>query len=144
MGSRGWVQAAGLTGPTSSPLDRGPLGRRRRLLIADDDPDTRALYAWGLRAAGWFVTEAADGLEAVGLAAALRPHAIVMDLCMPGLGGADAVVSLRKDGRTSRIPMSRALGSTAIGSRRAPGKRAATRSWASRAPRTNSASCSRS
>jgi CheY-like chemotaxis protein len=86
--------------PTSSLLDRGPLGQRRRILIVDDDADTRALYAWGLRTAGWFVAEAADGVEALQMAAALRPHAVVMDLCMPGLGGADAVVCLRLDVRT--------------------------------------------
>ncbi|MGH7440824.1 MAG: response regulator [Polyangiaceae bacterium] len=105
MGSRGVVPRVEPEDPEATLRDRGAQGRRRRILVADDDPDTRALYAWGLRAAGWFVTEAADGFEAVAMAAALRPHAIVMDLCMPGLGGADAVVCLKRDARTKAIPV---------------------------------------
>ena len=63
------------------------------------------MYAWGMRAAGWLVTEAADGFEAIEAAATFRPHAIVMDLLMPGLGGVDAVVRLKLDARTRTIPV---------------------------------------
>ncbi|MGH7435601.1 MAG: response regulator, partial [Polyangiaceae bacterium] len=51
------------------------------------------------------VTEAADGFEAVQAAATIRPHAIVMDLRMPGLGGVDAVRRLKMDARTRTIPV---------------------------------------
>jgi CheY-like chemotaxis protein len=91
--------------PTSPLLDAARDGSRRRVVIADDDPDTLAMYAWGMRAAGWLVTEAIDGYEAIEAAATLRPHAIVMDLSMPGLGGVDAVVRLKLDVRTRTIPV---------------------------------------
>lgn len=99
------IPAVEESGLASWLCDRRPIGLRGRILIADDDPDTRAFYAWALRAAGWLVSEAADGFEAIGMAAALRPDAIVMDLCMPGLGGAEAAVCLKREARTRPIPI---------------------------------------
>jgi CheY-like chemotaxis protein len=78
---------------------------RRRVLIADDDQDTRELVAWFMRASGWLVSEAADGQEAIELAVALKPHVIVMDVCMPALNGLDATVCLKLDARTRDIPI---------------------------------------
>jgi CheY-like chemotaxis protein len=78
---------------------------RRRVLIADDDQDTRELFAWCMRAAGWLVSQAADGQEAIELAAAVKPHIIVMDICMPALNGLNAIVCLKMDARTREIPI---------------------------------------
>ncbi|MFB4267559.1 response regulator [Nonomuraea sp. GTA35] len=64
-----------------------------RLLIADDHPIVRD----GLRAALGgepgleIVGEAADGAEAVRLAAELAPDVVLMDLRMPGLDGVSAI-----------------------------------------------------
>jgi DNA-binding NarL/FixJ family response regulator len=71
-----------------------------RLVIADDHPVVRD----GLR--GMFAGhpefevagEAADGAEAVQLAAALRPDVVLMDLRMPGTDGVTATARLRADG----------------------------------------------
>lgn len=71
-----------------------------RLLIADDHPIVRD----GLRAALGsepdmeIVGEAADGEEAVRLAAELAPDIILMDLRMPGLDGVSAIRRLRGTG----------------------------------------------
>lgn len=78
---------------------------RRRVLIAEDDADTRELYAWCMRAAGWLVSEAANGHEAFEVAAAVCPHIIVMDIRMPELNGLDAIVRLKMDVRTRGIPI---------------------------------------
>ena len=73
---------------------------RLRLLIADDHPIVRD----GLRAAlggeaGFeIVGEAADGAEAVRLAAELHPDVILMDLRMPGMGGVTAIRELSGTG----------------------------------------------
>ncbi|MFI7609831.1 response regulator [Nonomuraea terrae] len=64
-----------------------------RLLIADDHPIVRD----GLRAALGdeadfeIVGEAADGEQAVRLAAELRPDIVLMDLRMPGMDGVTAI-----------------------------------------------------
>ncbi|MEV4465937.1 response regulator transcription factor [Micromonospora echinofusca] len=59
------------------------------VLVVDDQVLIRAGLAALLRAAPGMrvVGEAADGAEAVAVAAATRPHVILMDLRMPGVGG---------------------------------------------------------
>jgi two-component system cell cycle response regulator DivK len=78
---------------------------RPRVLIADDHDDTREMYAWCMRAAGWIVAEATDGLEALTVAAAFAPHAIVMDLHLPNVHGLDAIRKLRADDACKGIPI---------------------------------------
>ncbi|MGH7435195.1 MAG: response regulator [Polyangiaceae bacterium] len=78
---------------------------RRCVLIVDDDQDTREMYAWCMRAAGWLVSEVEDGKAAVAVAGALHPHVIVMDLCLPVLGGLQATVHLKMNERTRHIPI---------------------------------------
>ncbi|MBE1587159.1 response regulator [Nonomuraea angiospora] len=73
---------------------------RLRLLIADDHPIVRD----GLRAALGgepdleIVGEAADGAEAVRLAAELEPDIVLMDLRMPGMDGVTAIRRLSGTG----------------------------------------------
>jgi CheY-like chemotaxis protein len=63
------------------------------------------MYAWCMRAAGWLVSEASDGREALELAGAVCPHVIVMDIRMPATNGLDAIMQLQLDHRTSSIPV---------------------------------------
>ncbi|MEU1734099.1 response regulator transcription factor [Streptosporangium sp. NPDC020145] len=63
-----------------------------RVLIADDEALVRAGLRMILEAAGDMavVGEACDGDEAVGAAARLRPHVVLMDVRMPGTDGLSA------------------------------------------------------
>jgi len=62
-----------------------------RVLIADDQALIRAGLSALLRAAGLDVAgEAENGVQAVELAASLRPDVIIMDIRMPVLDGLDA------------------------------------------------------
>jgi DNA-binding NarL/FixJ family response regulator len=63
-----------------------------RILIADDHQLVRRGLATELtQIPGWTViAEAANGREAVALAAKLRPDVIVLDLTMPDLNGLEA------------------------------------------------------
>lgn len=72
----------------------------RRVLLADDDPLVRTVYADILRGAGCDVVEARGGDEAVTLAGTLQPDLVLMDLSMPGMDGWDALAALRADPRT--------------------------------------------
>ena len=64
----------------------------QRILIVDDNPQVRQELRTLLPLAGDLevVGEAADGAEAVRLAEALQPHAILLDLQMPILDGYEA------------------------------------------------------
>ncbi|HSB36335.1 MAG TPA: response regulator transcription factor, partial [Thermoanaerobaculia bacterium] len=70
-----------------------------RILIADD----HALLREGIRAILSrepdleVVGEAADGREAVERSKALQPDIVLMDIAMPGLGGLEAAIELRRD-----------------------------------------------
>ncbi len=76
-----------------------------RVLIADDHAivrdGVRALLA--LSEDITVVGEAANGQQAVELARALRPDVILMDIAMPGLGGLEATIEIRKDNPEAKI-----------------------------------------
>jgi DNA-binding NarL/FixJ family response regulator len=76
-----------------------------RVLIADD----HAIVREGVRALLTLsddmtvVGEAANGREAIDLARKLRPDVILMDIAMPGLGGLEATIEIRKENPEARI-----------------------------------------
>jgi DNA-binding NarL/FixJ family response regulator len=78
---------------------------RFRVVIADDDADMRRLLGTALRRDGRFdvVGEAADGEEAIDLAARLQPDLVLLDLGMPGCGGLEALPLLRPAAPDARI-----------------------------------------
>ena len=80
-------------------------GRTRRVLIVDDFEDNRVMYAEFLRFSGYEVSEASNGLEAVQMAAALRPDLVVMDLSLPVLDGWEATRRLKENPSTRGIPV---------------------------------------
>ncbi len=74
-------------------MPEGP--KRRTVLVADDDADLRETIAEYLRAQGFEVVEAANGLEALAQVRQVRPAGVVLDLRMPRLGGLDAIKQIR-------------------------------------------------
>src|SRR4029079_17942230 len=77
----------------------------RTILVADDNPDQRALYVDILTHAGYAVIEARDGTEAIARAREDRPALIVMDVTMPGTSGWNAVRAVRDQIETRDIPV---------------------------------------
>lgn len=84
--------------PYSGIRPRGPL-----VLIVEDEDSLRELYAAELAAAGFMVLEAADGATAVEKALQFGPHAIVLDLMIPGVDGFKVARRLRSDDRTHDV-----------------------------------------
>ena len=76
-----------------------------RVLVADDHPIVRAGIVGLLSAAVDIdvVGEAADGLDAVRLAAELEPDLVLMDLRMPALGGAEATARIIDARPTAKV-----------------------------------------
>jgi DNA-binding response OmpR family regulator len=64
-----------------------PGDQARRILVVDDDDAMRTSTARLLRRAGYEVTEAATGGEAVRVVSENRIDAIVLDICLPDVDG---------------------------------------------------------
>ena len=68
-----------------------------RVLVADDNADTRDALALTLRAAGHMVVGASDGEEAVELYRAAPPDVLILDLLMPKRDGFETLRILKKE-----------------------------------------------
>ena len=80
-------------------------GRPPLVLIVDDFPDNRQMYAEFLAFSGFRVAEAANGHEALEQATTLLPDLIVMDLSLPGMDGWEATRRLKENSQTRNIPV---------------------------------------
>ena len=78
---------------------------RGLVLLVDDDTDQREMYGLYLRARGFHMLAATNGMEAMALARQVRPDVIVMDLAMPNLNGWEATQRLKHDPLTQSIPV---------------------------------------
>lgn len=67
-----------------------------RILVVDDDVETRALFGDLLRSAGYEVHEAADGKSGVAAWLTLRPNLVCMDIRMPVMDGYAATRRIRE------------------------------------------------
>jgi two-component system phosphate regulon response regulator PhoB len=67
-----------------------------RILVVDDEPDITALVAYHLARAGYRVSTAANGTEALKLARTERPDLVILDLMLPGASGYDVLAELRR------------------------------------------------
>jgi two-component system, cell cycle response regulator DivK len=76
-----------------------------RVLIAEDDTDSRWILAALMKRSGYDCEVAKDGAEALRLAESFHPQIILMDLMMPNLDGWTATEQLKSNGRTCHIPI---------------------------------------
>ena len=67
------------------------------ILVVDDEPKIAQLVRDYLERAGFGVTQARDGREALMRARTDRPDLVVLDLGLPGLDGLDVTRQLRRD-----------------------------------------------
>jgi two-component system response regulator ResD len=81
------------------------VGRSARAMIADDDGLTRMLVKVLLEREHFDVIEAANGREAIELAASARPDVMLMDLYMPEMDGCEAIQALRRNRSFASIPI---------------------------------------
>lgn len=75
------------------------------IMVVEDSEDTRHVLSISLRAQGYRVVTAADGLEAVGTAVRTQPDLILMDLNMPRLDGLAATEQIRRHEELGHIPI---------------------------------------
>jgi two-component system, OmpR family, response regulator BaeR len=73
-------------------------GRRRKILVVEDDAVIATAISAYLRAAGYEVDAVDDGLKALRRIRYASPDAIVLDLMLPGTDGWQVIESVRADG----------------------------------------------
>ncbi|MDV5825531.1 MULTISPECIES: response regulator transcription factor [Sphingomonadales] len=84
-----------------------------RILIVEDDAETRAFVAQGLGQAGHQVATSLDGRDGLFQATGGEFEAIVVDRMLPGLDGLALVKALRAAGDTTPVLMLTAVGGIA-------------------------------
>ena len=94
------MEAAQQKGPAaSSSLSK------RRVLLVEDDENTRLVLSMLLKREMFDVVEASDGVEALEKVYEQLPEIVVCDLMMPRMGGLEFVQLLKKDKRARSIPV---------------------------------------
>ena len=85
-----------MTGPATAAAGE-------RVLVVDDEPDICALVAYHLAKAGYRVSTASNGADALTAARDERPALIVLDLMLPGMSGYDVLERVRAGPGTSEV-----------------------------------------
>lgn len=70
----------------------------KRILVVDDEPNINDLISTSLKFSGFDVRSAMNGAQALTIAEEFKPHALVLDVMMPGMNGFEVCEKLRKDG----------------------------------------------
>ena len=101
--SRGVARNAGFQTPNrafrSTPSGRG------RLLVADSDPEFRALVHGAAKSAvpGCRVHSATDGAMTLQMVESLKPHVLLVDLNLPAVNGFEVVATLRGEAQNDDL-----------------------------------------
>ncbi len=77
----------------------------RRILLVDDDEDILLIVQTLLSNAGYTVSCARNGRDAIAMATALRPDLILLDVMMPELSGWEVCATLQNLPETSATPV---------------------------------------
>ncbi len=75
------------------------------ILLIEDDRDMRDLVSGHLEHSGYDVLKAEDGIKGQALALQYSPDVILLDLMLPSVDGLTLCQRLRRDERTSNIPI---------------------------------------
>ena len=78
---------------------------RHIVLLVEDDRATRELFEYALRLAGFVVLTAGDGLGALHVLEQRRPDAVVLDLDLPQVSGADVYQEILAHADTRDVPV---------------------------------------
>ncbi len=74
-----------------------------RILVVDDEPDITALVAYHLAKAGYRVSTAANGPDALKAAREEKPDIVILDVMLPGVSGYDVLAELRRREETREV-----------------------------------------
>ncbi len=67
-----------------------------KILVVDDDPDILEILSYNLKAEGYKIFTAENGIEAVKIAKKRQPHLVILDVMMPEMDGIEACEKIRE------------------------------------------------
>jgi CheY-like chemotaxis protein len=77
----------------------------KKILVVDDEPDVVSLIERTLRADGFQVLSAYDGIGALDLVTREKPDLILLDIMMPMMSGYEVCEQLKSNPQTQDIPI---------------------------------------
>jgi len=92
---------------------------RAKVLVVEDDDDTRMVYSDGLGYAGYRVITVSTGVDGLRAARDERPDVILLDLSLAGADGWEVVRCLKASRLTGDIPVLLITGYPDLGGRAA-------------------------
>jgi adenylate cyclase len=105
----------GASGYLTKPVDRARLSQLLdrfkiaagipRVLVVEDDPNTRDMMRRLLIGEGWTVSVATNGRDALERLSTEHPHLILLDLMMPEMDGFEFLLEFRKEPRFATTPV---------------------------------------
>ena len=107
-GSAFTVRLPAIATPTARDEPAAPgdgHGDRLRIVLVEDNADSREMMAFMLRSRGHEVHEAVDGVAGAAEILRLKPDVAIVDLGLPGLDGYEVARSIRRDGTTAGVEL---------------------------------------
>jgi two-component system alkaline phosphatase synthesis response regulator PhoP/two-component system response regulator VicR len=77
----------------------------KHILAVDDEPNIRRLLEVNLQRAGYQVTTASDGQDALEKFSRARPDLVLLDVMMPRIDGFEVLRRLKADPGTAAVPI---------------------------------------
>src|SRR5438094_10036839 len=78
---------------------------RKKILVVEDNPELLELLQLNFKEAGFAISTATDGVEALEQARAVSPDLVLLDLLLPELDGFAVCEILRRDPATASVPV---------------------------------------
>lgn len=88
-----------------TPSSHGPPPAGKKILMVEDDKFLRDLAVKKLTLAGYQVTTAVDGTEALAKASQERPNLILLDIILPGMDGFEVLRNIQANEALKGIPI---------------------------------------
>ena len=80
-------------------------GKRKRVLLIEDNEDNRTVYRTIIEHFGYEIIEASEGTTGLWMAHVHRPDLILLDISMPGLSGWEVCSTLKAHPATEKTPI---------------------------------------
>lgn len=81
------------------------MSQARHILIVDDEPDIVELLSYNLKQAGYAVSVALNGRQALDRVSKELPDLVLLDVMLPGLSGTEVASRIRSNPATANLPI---------------------------------------